>query len=124
VSVCDYRLLEAKRFPILLRQAVFVLLGLSGVFAVLAGLSVLIGKEIITDQLSLGLLGCRGMFVLMLVRFFFLIVGIRGERSQSLRTGLCEQHQESQHPFAILSLFTGRCCRDVLVLLAMTHSFL
>jgi len=47
--------LEARRFPVLLRQAVFVLLGLSGVFAVLAGLSVLIGKEVVTDQLSLGL---------------------------------------------------------------------
>ncbi|MDP3589622.1 MAG: hydrogenase 4 subunit B, partial [Methylobacter sp.] len=47
--------LEEKQFPVLLRQTVFVLLGLSGVFAVLAGLSVLIGKEVVTDQLSLGL---------------------------------------------------------------------
>ena len=31
--------LEEKRFPVFLRQAVFVLLGLSGIFAVIAGLS-------------------------------------------------------------------------------------
>jgi hypothetical protein len=34
---------------------VFVLLGFSGIFAVLAGMSVLTSKEIITDQISLGL---------------------------------------------------------------------
>src|SRR5512145_2038197 len=44
--------LEEKQYPVFLRQAVFVLLGLSGVLAILAGLGALISKEIITDQLS------------------------------------------------------------------------
>ncbi len=47
--------LEEQRFPTSLRQAVFVLLGFSGVLAILAGLSVLIGKAVITDQIGLGL---------------------------------------------------------------------
>ena len=45
-----FRSLDEQRFPVFLRQTVFVLLGLSGLFAVLAGLSVLISKDVITDQ--------------------------------------------------------------------------
>src|SRR5664279_4248660 len=47
--------LEERRFPVFLRQAVFVLLGLSGIFAVIAGLAVLLSKGVITDQIALGL---------------------------------------------------------------------
>ena len=50
-----YACFEEQQFPPLLRLAVFGLLGLSGIFAVLAGLSVLIGNGVITDQINLGL---------------------------------------------------------------------
>ncbi|MGZ9031231.1 MAG: hypothetical protein ACXW2G_07645, partial [Burkholderiaceae bacterium] len=43
VSEC----LEENHYPVLLRQSVFALLGLSGVFAVLAGLSVLVSASVL-----------------------------------------------------------------------------
>jgi ABC-type uncharacterized transport system permease subunit len=46
---------EEQRYPTVLKQAVFILLGLSGVFAIMAGLAVLISKGVITDQIALGL---------------------------------------------------------------------
>ena len=69
--------LEEQRFPVFLRQAVFVLLGLSGVFAVLAGLAVLLSNGVITDQIGLGLpwLPWHVRFD-GLSGFFFLIIGI------------------------------------------------
>ena len=69
--------LDERRFPVFLRQAVFVLLGLSRIFAVIAGLSVLVSQGVITGQIGLGLPwlpwhirfdGLSG--------FFFLIIGI------------------------------------------------
>ncbi|MGZ8215051.1 MAG: hydrogenase 4 subunit B, partial [Methylosarcina sp.] len=70
-------ILDEHRFPILLTRFVFVLLGLSGVFAVLAGLGVLISPQVITDQIGLGLpwLPWHVRFD-NLSGFFFLIVGI------------------------------------------------
>ncbi len=71
------RCLNMRRFPHFIRQAVFVTLGLSGVFAVLAGLSVLIGSTVLLDQVHFGLPwmpwhirfdGLSG--------FFYLIIGI------------------------------------------------
>ena len=71
------KVLKNERFPVFLRQAVFVLLGLSGVFAVIAGLAVLISKGVITDQIALGLpwLPWHVRFD-GLSGFFFLIIGI------------------------------------------------
>jgi hydrogenase-4 component B len=69
--------LEERRFPVFLRQAVFILLGLSGIFAILAGLAVLISKGVITDRIALGLpwLPWHVRFD-GLSGFFFLIIGI------------------------------------------------
>ena len=69
--------LEIQHFPAFLRQAVFILLGLSGLFAVIAGLAVLISNQVITDQIPLGLpwLPWHIRFDC-LSGFFFLIIGI------------------------------------------------
>ena len=44
--------LDERRFPVFLRQAVFVLLGLSGIFAVIAGLSVLVSQGVTKPPIS------------------------------------------------------------------------
>jgi hypothetical protein len=69
--------LEEHHYPNFLRQAVFIALGISSAFAVLAGLSVLISNTVVTDQIGLGLpwLPWHIRFDA-LSGFFFLIIGI------------------------------------------------
>ncbi|MFA6163616.1 MAG: hydrogenase 4 subunit B [Methylobacter sp.] len=116
--------LEEKRFPILLRQSVFVLLGLSGVFAVLAGLSVLTSKEIITDQISLGLpwLPWHVRFD-SLSGFFFLIIGIAVSAVSLYGPGYVKSYDENHHPFAVLGLFTGLFVSGMLLVLLADDAF-
>ncbi len=116
--------LEEKRFPILLRRAVFVVLGLSGVFAVLAGLSVLIGKGVITDQISLGLpwLPWHVRFDC-LSGFFFLIIGIAVSAVSLYGPGYVNSYKESEHPFAVLGLFTGLFVAGMLLVLLADDAF-
>lgn len=116
--------LEEKRFPVLLRRAVFFLLGLSGVFAVLAGLCVLIGKGVITDQISLGLpwLPWHVRFDC-LSGFFFLIIGIAVSAVSLYGPGYVNSYKESQHPFAVLGLFTGLFVAGMLLVLLADDAF-
>ncbi len=116
--------LEEKRFPILLRQSVFILLGLSGIFAVLAGLSVLISKEIITDQISLGLpwLPWHVRFD-SLSGFFFLIIGIAVSAVSLYGPGYVKSYDENHHPFAALGLFTGLFVSGMLLVLLADDAF-
>jgi len=102
------RILEESRYASLHRQAVFVLLGLSGVFAVLAGLSVMMGQDNLTDQIGLGLpwLPWHVRFD-GLSGFFFLIIGIGVIAVSLYGPAYVAFYQESQHPFAVLGLFTG-----------------
>lgn len=116
--------LEEKRFPILLRRAVFILLGLSGVFAVLAGLSVLIGKGAVTDQIGLGLpwLPWHVHFDC-LSGFFFLIIGIAVTAVSLYGPGYVNSYKESQHSFAVLALFTGLFVAGMLLVLLADDAF-
>lgn len=116
--------LQEKRFPVFLRQAVFVLLGLSGAFAVLAGVGVMIGQGLITDQVSLGLpwLPWHVRFDC-LSGFFFLIVGIAVGAVSFYGPGYVNSYQENQHPFAILSLFTGLFVAGMLLVLLADDAF-
>lgn len=114
------RFLEESRYPALLRQVVFVLLGLSGVMAMLAGLTALITQQVITDQIALGLpwLPWHVRFD-GLAGFFFLIIGIAVSAISLYGPGYVEAYQEDKHPFAVLGLFTGLfVCGMLLVLLA------
>ncbi len=117
--------LEERRFPVFLKQAVFVLLGLSGVFAVIAGLAVLLGKGVITDQIALGLPwlpwhirfdGLSG--------FFFLIIGIAVCAVSLYGPGYVRTYTENEHPFAALGLFTGLFVTGMLLVLLADDAFM
>ncbi|MGY6276426.1 hydrogenase 4 subunit B [Methylomonas sp. MgM2] len=111
---------DESRYPALLRKAVFALLGISGIFAVLAGLAVLIGQTTVTGQLSLGLpwLPWHVRFD-GLSGFFFVIIGIAVATVSLYGPGYVEAYEEEKHPFAVLGLFTGLfVCGMLLVLLA------
>lgn len=117
--------LEERRFPVFLRQAVFVLLGLSGVFAAIAGLAVLISKGVITGQIALGLpwLPWHVRFD-GLSGFFFLIIGIAVCAVSLYGPGYVSSYKESEHPFAVLGLFTGLFVAGMLLVLLADDAFM
>lgn len=107
--------LGEKQFSSLVQKAVFMLLGLSGVFAVLAGLSVLISQGVVTDQLSLGLpwlpwhvrFDCLSGVFLSNCRYC-------GQCGQPLRAGLCQKLQGQSASFCGAGLVYRLVCgRDV-----------
>ncbi|ESS67397.1 hydrogenase-4 component B [Methyloglobulus morosus KoM1] len=116
--------LKERRYPHLLRQVVFVLLGLSGIFAALAGVSVMLGQEIITDQIGLGLpwLPWHVRFD-SLSGFFYLIIGIAVTAVSLYGPGYVHAYDESQHPFAVLGLFTGLFVSGMLLVLLADDAF-
>lgn len=116
--------LTENRYPVLLRQAVFVLLGLSGIFAVLAGLAVMINQQVITDQIPLGLpwLPWHVRFD-GLSGFFFLIIGIAVSAVSLYGPAYVSTYQESQHPFAALGLFTGLFVAGMMLVLLADDAF-
>jgi hydrogenase-4 component B len=117
--------LKERRYPHALRQAVFVLLGLSGVFAVLAGLAVLISKGVITGQIALGLpwLPWHVRFD-GLSGFFFLIIGIAVCAVSLYGPGYVSSYKETEHPFAVLGLFTGLFVAGMLLVLLADDAFM
>ncbi|WKJ89314.1 hydrogenase 4 subunit B [Methylomonas montana] len=117
-------ILKESRYPLWLRQAVFALLGLSGVFAVAAGVIVMIGQQVITDQLSLGLpwLPWHVRFD-GLSGFFFLIIGIAVGAVSLYGPAYVTEYKENQHPFAVLGLFTGLFVAGMLLVLLADDAF-
>ena len=117
--------LEIQHFPAFLRQAVFILLGLSGLFAVIAGLAVLISNQVITDQIPLGLpwLPWHIRFDC-LSGFFFLIIGIGVFAVSLYGPGYVRSYKENQHPFASLGLFTGLFVAGMLLVLLADDAFM
>ncbi|MEQ1620869.1 MAG: hydrogenase 4 subunit B [Methylococcales bacterium] len=116
--------LDENRFPNILRRLVFVLLGLSGVFAVIAGLAVLISTEVLTDQIHLGLpwLPWHVRFD-SLSGFFFLIIGIAVIAVSIYGPGYVHSYKEKQHPFAVLGLFTGLFVTGMMLVLLADDAF-
>jgi hydrogenase-4 component B len=116
--------LKERRYFHALRLAVFVLLGLSGIFAFLAGLSVLIGKEAVSDQIGLGLpwLPWHVRFD-GLSGFFYLIIGIAVSAVSLYGPGYVHGYQENRHPFAVLGLFTGLFVSGMLLVLLADDAF-
>ncbi len=117
--------LDVQRFPVLLRQAVFILLGLSGVFAVLAGLSVLLTQAVILDQIPLGLpwLPWHVRFDA-LSGFFFLMIGIAVSAVSLYGPSYVNAYDERHHPFAVLGLFTGLFVAGMLLVLLANDAFM
>ncbi|MDO8843599.1 hydrogenase 4 subunit B [Methylicorpusculum sp.] len=118
------RILEENRHASLHRRAVFVLLGLSGVFAVLAGLAVMMGQDSLTDQIGLGLpwLPWHVRFD-GLSGFFYLIIGIGVIAVSLYGPAYVAFYQESQNPFAVLGLFTGLFVGGMLLVLLADDAF-
>ena len=111
-------------YPIHLQRLVFILLGTSGICAVLAGLSVLISQGVETDQLSLGL-----PWLPWHVRFdslsglFYLIIGIAVIAVSLYGPGYVKGYDEQQHPFAVLGFFTGLFIAGMLMVLLADDAF-
>lgn len=116
--------LKERRYPHLLRQGVFLLLGLSGLFAAAAGLSVLIADTVVTDQIALGLpwLPWHVRFD-GLSGFFFLIIGIAVGAVSLYGPGYVHAYDDSKHPFAVLGLFTGLFVSGMLLVLLADDAF-
>jgi hydrogenase-4 component B len=116
--------LEEQRAQILTRQAVFGLLGLSGLFAALAGVSVLVSGEVMTGRIGLGL-----PWLPWQVRFdnlsglFFLIIGIAVSAVSLYGPGYVSAYEESKHHFAVLSLFSGLFIAGMLLVLLADDAF-
>lgn len=117
--------LEEHQYPNFLRQTVFIALGLSGVFAVLAGLSILISNTVATDQIGLGLpwLPWHIRFD-PLSGFFFLIIGIAVGAVSLYGPGYVHHFKEKDHPFAALGLFTGLFVAGMLLVLLADDAFM
>ena len=117
--------LDEHHYPNFLRQTVFIALGLSGVFAVLAGLSVLISNTVVTDQIALGLpwLPWHIRFDA-LSGFFFLIIGIAVGAVSLYGPGYVHHFKEQDHPFASLGLFTGLFVMGMLLVLLADDAFM
>jgi len=116
--------LKENRYPHLLRQSVFVLLGLSGIFAVMAGLAVMISNQLITDQIGLGLpwLPWHVRFD-SLSGFFYLIIGIAVSAVSLYGPGYVQANDDSKHPFAVLGLFSGLFVSGMLLVLLANDAF-
>ncbi|MDD5115285.1 MAG: proton-conducting transporter membrane subunit, partial [Methylobacter sp.] len=122
-SIIDHSL-DERRFSRLLQRLVFLLLGLSGVFAVIAGLAVLISTEVLTDQIPFGLpwLPWHVRFD-SLSGFFFLIIGIAVIAVSIYGPGYVHSYKEKQHPFAVLGLFTGLFVTGMMLVLLADDAF-
>ncbi len=116
--------LEEQRFPVLIKLSVFAALGASGVFSILAGLSVMISHQVIIDQINLGLpwLPWHVHFD-SLSGFFFVIIGIAVSAVSLYGPGYVGSYNESQHPFAVLGLFTGLFIAGMLLVLLADDAF-
>lgn len=116
--------LAEQKFPQRLQWMVFVLLGISGIFAVLAGLSILISEGVEIDQLGLGLpwLPWHVRFD-SLSGFFYLIIGLAVIAVSLYGPGYVKDYDEQQHPFAILGLFSGLFIAGMLMVLLADDAF-
>ncbi|WP_031435295.1 hydrogenase 4 subunit B [Methylomarinum vadi] len=116
--------LEADRYPDRIRLGSFILLGIGAVFAILAGLTVMLTQAAVTDRLSLGL-----PWLPWHVRFdslsglFYLIIGIAVLAVSAYGPGYVKNNDEQAHPFAALGLFSGLFIAGMLLVLLADDAF-
>jgi len=119
-----YCMTDDAHWRVVIQRSVFVLLGIASVAAIIAGLGGLLSKQILTDQIQLGL-----PWLPWHVRFdslsalFFLIVGIGTGAVSLYGTGYVKHYQEQDHPFAVLGLFTGLFVAGMLLVLLADDAF-
>ena len=116
--------LEETRYPQRVQLLSFMLLGLAGLFAITAGLSVLISEDIVSGQLPLGL-----PWLPWHVRFdslsglFYLIIGIAIFAVSLYGPGYVKDNREQDHPFAVLGLFSGIFVAGMFLVLLADDAF-
>ena len=114
--------LGAEHYPKLLRYGSSLLLGFSGVFAVVAGLWAITGETVTTDQLALGLPWLKWHLRLdPLSGFFFSLVGVLVLAVSLYAPGYLHEytHRDRKQALPPLGVFTGLfICGMLLVLLA------
>ncbi|MCF7971447.1 MAG: hydrogenase 4 subunit B [Methylococcaceae bacterium] len=116
--------LEQSIYPQRIQQLSFMLLGIAGVFAILAGLGGLISKQVIIAQLPLGL-----PWLPWHVRFdslsalFYLIIGIAIFAVSWYGPGYVKDNNEQDHPFLVLGLFSGLFISGMLLVLLADDAF-
>lgn len=116
--------LTNQQFPSVLRMFVFGLLAMSGIAAMLAGISVLIIQGDLTDQIGFGLpwLPWHVRFDC-LSGFFYMVVGIAVVAVSFYGPGYVNSYDDQQHPFAVLALFTGLFVAGMLLVLLADDAF-
>ena len=107
-----------------LKQLSFLLLGLSGLSATLAGLTVLISHDTLRDQIALGLpwLPWHVHFD-SLSGLFYLIIGIAVLAVSFYGPGYVDGYDEQKDSFAVLGLFTGIFIAGMLMVLLADDAF-
>jgi hydrogenase-4 component B len=90
------------------RNSLFVLLGISGVSAVLAGGGALLSGAVLTDILPLGLpwLSWHVRFDA-LSGFFYLLIGVVLIAASLFGPGYVREFEHGRHPLSVLGFFTG-----------------
>jgi len=90
------------------RDSLFVLLGLAGVAAVLAGFAALAGGAVLTDTLPFGLPWLKWHVRFdALSGFFFMIIGLVLVAVSLFGPGYVREFESGKHPLAVLGFFTG-----------------
>lgn len=117
-------LLVEEGYLMRIQTTAFLLLGLAGVSATLAGLSVILAQTVISDQLSLGL-----PWLPWHVRFdslsglFYLIIGIALIAFALYGPGYVREQDDERHPFAVLGLFSGLFIAGMLLVILADDAF-
>jgi hydrogenase-4 component B len=117
-------LFEPVRYHARVREAVFALLGASGVAAVLAGASALAGGVVAKDTLPFGLPWLAWhVRVDKLSGFFFALVGVGVIAVSLYGPGYVREYQHNRHPLSVLGLFTGLFVAGMELVLAADDAF-
>ncbi len=116
--------LEQSVYAKRVQQLSFMLLGVAGASATIAGLGALISEQVITAQLPLGL-----PWLPWQVRFdslsglFYLIIGIAVFAVSWYGPGYVKDNNEHDHPFAALGLFSGLFISGMFMVLLADDAF-
>lgn len=116
--------LTEANFAQWIHRLVFWALRLSAVFAITAGLAVLLTQAQLTAQIPLGLpwLPWHVRFDA-LSGFFYLIIGIAVLAVSLYGPGYVKHYDETQYPFAVLGVFTGLFIAGMLLVLLADDAF-
>lgn len=107
------------------KAMVFLLLGLSGAFAIMAGVAELIDQIVLVDELKLGL-PWQTWHVRFdgLSAFFFLIIGIAVFAVSFYAPNYTQHEQKDAQSFTVLSLFTGLFISGMMLVLLADDAFM